>query len=66
MRSPPTPNRCMPITATLIAVGMPSTITSAPRSEPSITTSTKVTTAAPSARLLATVDSVRSTKAARS
>ena len=51
MRSPVTPNRCMPKSAIDIDAGMPSTTTSAPRTVPRRMARTIVTTIAPSMRL---------------
>ena len=66
MRLPVTPSRTMPITAIPMLSGMASAAMSDPRKLPSVRNSTTTTRAAPSARLMATVSSMRSMNSARS
>ena len=66
MRFPVMPSCTMPMTAIPIASGMASAAISAPRKLPSVKNRTTATSSAPSARLMATVLSMRPMNSARS
>ena len=66
IRLPETPPRTMPVMVISIAIGITAAVISAARKFPSRSSSTTMTSSAPSTRFLVTVAMVRSTSEVRS